>query len=140
MTTLLDVDIRLMIDRLRPAAAYRWVGRLGDKGYKSLEECIAEWRDTKTMLPTADELIVAWDSYLAEETAKQQQATSDDAKVESAKTAAKAIPNWATWNETQAVNYIQTNVTDLASARTVLIALAKMVVALRDDTWPDLGR
>ena len=52
---------------------------------------------------------------------------------------AGAIPNWATWDEADAVAYIETNVTDLASARTVLVALTRMVVALRDAQWPWLA-
>jgi hypothetical protein len=52
---------------------------------------------------------------------------------------AGAIPNWATWDEATVVDYINTNVTDLASARTVLVALARMVVALRDAQWPWLA-
>ena len=52
---------------------------------------------------------------------------------------AGAIPNWATWDEATAVAYIETSVTDLASAGTVLVALARMVVALRDAQWPWLA-
>jgi len=56
----------------------------------------------------------------------------------SSKTNAKAIPNWATWDEAQTVQYITDNVTSLATAKTVLIAMARLIVALRDETWPDL--
>lgn len=51
----------------------------------------------------------------------------------------RLISGWATWNETQVLDYIDTNVNDLASAKAVLKALARMVVALRDATWPALG-
>jgi hypothetical protein len=52
---------------------------------------------------------------------------------------AAAIPNWAAWTEAEAVAYIESNVTSLANAKVVLIALARVVVALRDATWPHLG-
>ncbi len=52
---------------------------------------------------------------------------------------AAAIPNWATWDETQAQDYIDANVTTLASARTVLKAFARLLVALRDAQWPNLA-
>jgi hypothetical protein len=55
-----------------------------------------------------------------------------------AKGQATAIPNWAIWTEQQAVDWISANVTDLASARQVLLAMVRMLVALRNQTWPDL--
>jgi len=57
---------------------------------------------------------------------------------DNAKVNAKAIPNWAGWDEDQATSYIDSNVTDLASAKTVLKAMARMIIALRDSKWPDL--
>jgi|WetSurMetagenome_2_1015567.scaffolds.fasta_scaffold700030_1 hypothetical protein len=51
--------------------------------------------------------------------------------------AAKSIPSWATWTDQQAQDYINANVTTLAQAKVVLVALARMVVALRDHTWPE---
>lgn len=52
---------------------------------------------------------------------------------------AAAIPGWATWDEAQAVAYIENNVKDLARAKVVLIAMARILVALRDAQWPGLG-
>lgn len=52
---------------------------------------------------------------------------------------ARAVPGWARWDEAQAVNYIDSNVTDLASAKTVLKAMARLLVAQRDALWPGLG-
>lgn len=57
---------------------------------------------------------------------------------QSAKTQALNIPAWADWTEAQAQDYIETNVTTLASAKVVLKAMARMLVALRNETWPDL--
>lgn len=52
---------------------------------------------------------------------------------------AAAIPGWATWDEAQAVQYIEDNVKDLPSAKTVLVAMARLLVALRDAQWPTLA-
>jgi hypothetical protein len=57
---------------------------------------------------------------------------------ESGETDFAALPGWATWTVAQAEDYIETNVTDLASAKVVLKALAKAIVALRNDRWPGL--
>jgi hypothetical protein len=63
----------------------------------------------------------------------QSEMVSHDAAIQAA-----AIPNWATWTEAQVVDYINTNVTSLAAAKVVLVVLARMVVALRNETWPGL--
>lgn len=55
-----------------------------------------------------------------------------------AKTNAENIPSYATWTGAQAETWIENNVDNLASAKTVLKALAKMVIALRNERWPDL--
>ena len=52
---------------------------------------------------------------------------------------ARAIPGWATWDEAQAVAYIENNVKDLPSAKIALVAMARLLVALRDAQWPGLG-
>ena len=43
-----------------------------------------------------------------------------------------ALPGWATWTGEQAATWIEENVTDLASAKTVMTAMARAIVALRD--------
>ena len=55
-----------------------------------------------------------------------------------AKAEVQAIPNYATWTTSQANSYIETNVTDLASSKVVLKALANMVIAMRNELYPDL--
>lgn len=52
---------------------------------------------------------------------------------------AAAIPHWAAWNEDEAAAWILANVKDMDSARAVLIDMARLLVALRDATWPGLG-
>jgi hypothetical protein len=49
-----------------------------------------------------------------------------------AKTDFRALPGWATWTGAEASDWIDTNVTDLASAKTALVAMAKAIVFLRD--------
>lgn len=44
------------------------------------------------------------------------------------------LPGWATWTAQDAVDWIETNVTDLASAKTVLQQMARAIVALRNRT------
>jgi hypothetical protein len=51
---------------------------------------------------------------------------------------AKQIQGWAKWNEQQAVEYIEQNVTDLKSAKIVLKAMARMLLALRDKSFPNI--
>lgn len=55
-----------------------------------------------------------------------------------AKEQVKQIPAWASWTEQEVVDHIQNNVTDLASAKTVLVAMGRMLVALRNEQYPDL--
>jgi hypothetical protein len=38
----------------------------------------------------------------------------------------------------QAVDYIETNVTNLASAKAVLKIMARVLIAMRNQVWPDL--
>lgn len=69
------------------------------------------------------------------------------------RTAAKNIPAWATWTQADWTAHFNANLSDeqadlvttLAAARvmikrqnTVINALAKMLIALRDQIWPDL--
>lgn len=37
-----------------------------------------------------------------------------------------------------AVDYIETNVTNLASAKAVMKIMARMLIALRDEVWPEM--
>lgn len=56
-----------------------------------------------------------------------------------AEQAAQQIPGWATWDEQRALDWVENNVTDLASAKQAISALARMVIHLRDAQWPGLG-
>ena len=48
------------------------------------------------------------------------------------------IPGWATWTAQEAQDWIDANVTNLATARTAFKAMARMLMALRNKTWPNL--
>jgi len=48
------------------------------------------------------------------------------------------IPGWATWTGAEANAWIDTNVTDLASAKEVLKKFALMLCAIRDIVAPEL--
>jgi len=48
------------------------------------------------------------------------------------------IPTWATFSADEANDWIETNVTDLASAKAVIQKMAKLLCALRDHNLPGL--
>jgi hypothetical protein len=48
------------------------------------------------------------------------------------------IPNWVTWDTQQVTDYINTDVTSLASTKVVLVAMARLLVALRDRAFAEV--
>lgn len=93
---------------------------------------------------TAEEQDAIVDAVLAHDpttrTPRQQKEANAITKRAAAEGSAENIPGWATWDEQQATDWITNNVTDLASAKTALLAITRMVVALRDAQWPNLGQ
>lgn len=73
----------------------------------------------------------------AEELAEDAAAAAAAVEAEADGQAAN-IPGWATWDETKTLAWLDANVTDLASAKTALKAMARMMIALRNKTWPGL--
>ena len=65
-------------------------------------------------------------------------ATSQIAKA-GAKSRAKHVIELRTATQKDVENYIDNNVTDIASAKSVLKILARIIVAMRDEIWSDLG-
>ena len=83
---------------------------------------LAEIEDTQTYILEAHQENGSWvlDSFTADE----------DRDV--GRTAIRSLPGWATWTAAEAEGWIQANVTDLASAKVALRAMARMLVMLRD--------
>jgi hypothetical protein len=58
-----------------------------------------------------------------------------------AETRMQAVPGWATWTEAEALVWFDTNITPLAipaDVKTLLRAYGRVLLALRDKTWPEL--
>lgn len=70
MADLREVDMRLMLARLRPGSAYHW---RGGEGYAA----IGEWRDPATQKPTEEEILAEWARYQNEQAARK---TAEDAR------------------------------------------------------------
>ena len=70
----------------------------------------------------------------AHDAAGESQAQERERKAEEARGGMTQLPGWATWTAQQAVDHIEANVTDLASAKAVLKGMAKAIVYLRDHT------
>ena len=63
--------------------------------------------------------------------AKQIEAAAVKAQVD-AKAGMSNLPGWASWNAAEATSWINTNVTDLASAKNALEKIAEAIIYLRD--------
>lgn len=61
-------------------------------------------------------------------------AAAERAAIEEAQSGMRDLPGWADWTAAQAEGYIDAQVTDLASAKSALKAMAKAIVYLRDQT------
>ncbi len=141
------VDWHLCIRRLRPDSEYGTLGDVLDPNFDY--DALIEWRDLLTSKPTLSEVLAIWPTIQAEIAAISADATLQQA----AKTVAAAIPNWATWSQANFQAWYDANisptqinaVTSLAEAKPILLkqsaaieALSKMVIAIRNQLWPDL--
>ena len=62
-------------------------------------------------------------------------------KKEDAKQRVRNIPGWATWDEQQASDWFTANIDTLNipnDIKTLLRAYGRILLALRDETWPEL--
>lgn len=140
------MDLALAVEQLLPSALYHQ--------FDTYEHLVATWFDPRP-IPTEQALQTAWNAYLADKAQKDILAAGDSAKVAAAKLNAKNIPNWATWDEATALAWFDPKLNDagvdaiasLAAAKPILKdlitvnrALIRMVIALRDNSWPDLNR
>lgn len=62
-----------------------------------------------------------------------EQSRKDDARGEAA-----LATQFKSLTPAQAVTYIENNVTNLATAKDVLKIMARILIAMRDEIWPDL--
>lgn len=74
----------------------------------------------------------------AEELADQAKQVAIRARQEAARTEAGMAGVLKTVTPQQAADYIEQNVTDLASAKSALKLMARMVIAIRDRVMPEL--
>ena len=62
--------------------------------------------------------------------------------IASAKTDVQAIPNWAGWTEAQVLDWMTTNLSSelnsTPNTETAIRSMARLLVALRNQVWPDL--
>lgn len=106
MTTIQDVDLKLVLARLRPGSEYQWKGSR-DTGY-TFTEAVGEWRDPANPPPSEAQCIAEWEVVLVERAAAATQAatiTSDLSDVRAAQIQA-------------ALDQIQADLTLLAGAPT----------------------
>lgn len=69
MADIREVDIRLVLGRLRPGSAYHWrgSGAIGND-----YDAIGEWRDPRTPKPALPEILAEWEVYRQEQAAQEQ--------------------------------------------------------------------
>lgn len=82
MADIREVDIRLMLARLRPGSAYHWrgTGAVGND-----YDAVGEWRDPKTARPTSAEILAEWDVYQQEQAALKQARQQREQKLNDAR-------------------------------------------------------
>ncbi len=137
MTVIQDTDMRRTIDTLRPGSEYHW---RGEGQFGNDMSALGEWRDGQTTPPTEQEIIDHWDNVITILVADEAAAAAAQA---AAKGQAQNIPGWASWDEQAALDWIDTNIEpELTSAAPntlqALRAIARLLIALRNEIYPDL--
>jgi uncharacterized membrane protein len=121
-----DIDIGLAVDLIRPGANY--------KRYHTYEELALTWQDKIQALPTEQEIIDAWQLIIEEQNKQIEIGNVKD----NAKTQFRNIPNWASWTEDETLTWFDANVTNASSALPVMRNMIRMLIALRNEVYPDL--
>jgi hypothetical protein len=98
---------------------------------------IKRWPDD-VKKPTQKQLEKWWPEVKAKIDKELLQAERAEALQKKSDDSARNIPGWAKWSERQALDYIEQNVTDLESAKAVLKAMARMILALRDKSFQNI--
>jgi ribosomal protein L10 len=102
-------------------------------------------------MPTVQEIIDVYDAFMLEIAQAQTESEAIQTVENNAKAQAQNIPAWASWTESEALNWHDTNiaaklpVASLTEANVLLTvletenrALVRMVIALRNKIFPDL--
>ena len=139
------IDWQLVIWRLRPTSEYHWKGDSSNGTYAD----IGEWRDPETTKPTEQECLDEWDVYLVEKVITDAEETQFEENETIARTGWKDLGDWiVTFTPDEAELYVRnqifdgiepsaldtwidTNVTDLASARTALKFIGANIMTIR---------
>lgn len=144
------VNVPLLDAQLRAALAEAADGIVYDGGNRLLRVLLKV--DDAALARVAEQVVEAHnpDALTPEQAAEAQAAA---VKVAAGGKAA-AIPGWASWTEDDALDWYETHVTDplaaagsLAEAKVVLASMAqaqraliRMVLALRNEVWPNLEK
>lgn len=104
----------------------------------TVETLLSVWEtgDKSFAKPTEAQLLTALAIVEADAT---QADTIANVKAD-AKSLVMNIPDYASWSAQEMVDHINQNVTDLASAKLVLIVMARFIAAFRDELYPDLRK
>jgi hypothetical protein len=139
--------------------------RLSESNWTQLPDAILSpaektaWIAYREALQSLDFSVINLDTFIFPDpptvtsTPQTPAIVSASARLAQSRITAKAIPNWATWTQADWDAYFTANlspaqvtkVTTIAIARTMLNRqnlviqnLVKLVIAMRDETWPDL--
>lgn len=118
-------DIRQILGEIRPGAIYGWKGGAWDDPEQ------VDWRDEIKIEPTPEEYAAGWirvQDSIAEQLIKDNRRDSAQGDFDSTPLSALTA--------TQAEDWIDANVTDLAGVIQVLKFIIRMIIALRNDRWP----
>lgn len=140
------ISYSLAVARLLPDALY--------SQFDTYDNLVRTWYDLRPV-PTEAELQQAWAEIEAEHETEATNTVNDELEVIAARSRVKVIPGWATWDEATALNWHDQRLNDavidavgsLAEAKVILKhiatenrAIVRMLMALRDHTWPGLDR
>ena len=124
------------------------VDRLNYELQQQFPNAVASWDEARGLVyveraPYTGATQAIIDAHDPHQPGPYEQALALESALEATRSAAKAaaagVPDWATFTEQEAIDYIDANVADLESAKAVMKRMARMVVNLRDAVWPDLG-
>jgi len=91
-TTIQDVDIRLVLDRLRPDSEYGWFpdgDSFENPDFGHTLGAVA-WRDPNTAKPSEAEVIAEWEAYLQERAVQEEAEQERQQKLDTLRSARNA--------------------------------------------------